>query len=137
MGKGVIFTTTLIALSGFNPHPGHVVAFLDKTLYDDYLCLVASNKQQIQGIRFLRIHRNIGSSETPEQVRIPQSRSGHCNKKCADHPIISVWRPEDKYALTTWSDRDFCSPFMSVSRIPFSFALQKVSQPFCRNYEKK
>jgi len=27
---------------------GHVVAFLDKTLYDDYLCLVASNKQQIQ-----------------------------------------------------------------------------------------
>ena len=31
----------------FNPHPGHVVASLDKTLYDDYLCLVASNKLQI------------------------------------------------------------------------------------------
>ena len=31
----------------FNPHPGHVVASLDKTLYDNYLCLVASNKQQI------------------------------------------------------------------------------------------
>jgi len=27
---------------------GFVVASLDKTLYDDYVCLVASNKQQIQ-----------------------------------------------------------------------------------------
>jgi len=27
---------------------GHVVAPLDKTFYDDYLCLVASNKQQIK-----------------------------------------------------------------------------------------
>jgi len=26
----------------------HVVASLDKALYDDYLCLVGSNKQQIQ-----------------------------------------------------------------------------------------
>ena len=41
MGKGVVFTTTLIKWSGFNPHPGHVVASLDKTLYDDYLYLVA------------------------------------------------------------------------------------------------
>ena len=49
MGKGIVFTTTLIEWSGFNPHPGHVVASLmDKTLYNDYLCLVASNKQQIQ-----------------------------------------------------------------------------------------
>jgi len=32
-------TPTLIA---------HVVASLDKALYDDYLCLVASYKQQIQ-----------------------------------------------------------------------------------------
>ena len=29
------------------PPPGHIVASLDKTHYDDYLCLVASNKQQI------------------------------------------------------------------------------------------
>ena len=55
MGKGVVFTTTLIEWSGFNPHPGQVVASLDKTLYDDYLCLVASNKQQIQ---WTRIGRN-------------------------------------------------------------------------------
>jgi len=27
---------------------GHVVASLDKALFDDYLCLVASNKQQIK-----------------------------------------------------------------------------------------
>ena len=55
MGKGVVFTTTLIEWSGFNPHPSHVVASLDKTLYDDYLCLVVSNKQQIQ---WTRIRRN-------------------------------------------------------------------------------
>ena len=28
----------------FNPYPCHVVASLDKALFDDYLCLVASNK---------------------------------------------------------------------------------------------
>ena len=32
---------------GFNPHPGHVFAFLAETLYDDYLCLAAPNKLQI------------------------------------------------------------------------------------------
>ena len=31
----------------FNLHPGLVVASLDKTICDDYLCLVASSKQQI------------------------------------------------------------------------------------------
>ena len=71
MGKGVVFTTTLIEWSGFNPHSGLVVASLDKTLYDDYLCLVASNKQQIQWQEFEEIHRNIGSSETPKQVWVP------------------------------------------------------------------
>ena len=45
--KGVVFTTSLIARSKF-PHPGHVVASLDKAFYDDYLCMVASNKQQLQ-----------------------------------------------------------------------------------------
>ena len=53
--KASFFKTTLIELSGFNPHPSHVIAFLDKTLYDDYLCLMASNKQQIQ---WTRIRRN-------------------------------------------------------------------------------
>ena len=45
--KGVAFTTTLIVLSGFKPLPGHVVVSLDTMLYDNYLCLVASKKQQI------------------------------------------------------------------------------------------
>ena len=47
--------------SGFNLHPGHVIASLDKTLYDDYLCLVALNKQQTQRTKFEEIHMNIGS----------------------------------------------------------------------------
>ena len=33
VGKGVVFTTMM----WFNLHPGHVVASLDKALYDDYL----------------------------------------------------------------------------------------------------
>ena len=37
----------LVAWSGFNSQTGHVVAFLDKTLYDDYLCLMVTNKQRI------------------------------------------------------------------------------------------
>ena len=56
---------------GFNPNPDHAVAFLDKTLFDDYLCLVALNKQQIQWTRIQKIHNNIGSLETLKQVRIP------------------------------------------------------------------
>ena len=34
-----------------HPHPGHIVAFLDKMVCDDILCLVASNKQKIQWAR--------------------------------------------------------------------------------------
>ena len=41
----------------FNPHPGHVVASLDKTPYDNYLCLVASNKQQIYVGRSQNVNR--------------------------------------------------------------------------------
>ena len=39
--KGVVFLATMIARSGLNPHPGHLVVSLHKKLYDDYLCLVA------------------------------------------------------------------------------------------------
>ena len=46
--KGVVFTTTSIARSMFNPHPGHVIASLDKAFCDNYLCVLASNKQQTQ-----------------------------------------------------------------------------------------
>ena len=41
-GKGTVFTTALVAWLGFNQYPGYIAASLDKTLYDDYLCLVAS-----------------------------------------------------------------------------------------------
>ena len=49
--RGVVFTATLIAWSGFNPLPGHVLTSLDKTLYDGNLCLVTSNKLQIHWTR--------------------------------------------------------------------------------------
>ena len=58
-GKGVIFTTTLIAWYGT------VGLTFDETLYDDYLCLVALNKQKIHWTRFRRNpqeHWTIGSS---------------------------------------------------------------------------
>ena len=41
----------LMARSGCNPHAGYVVESLDKMLYDDCLCLVTPNKQQIQWTR--------------------------------------------------------------------------------------
>ena len=50
--KGVVFTMTLVARSGFNPQPGYNVAFFDKTLCNDYLCLVASNKSRFSGQEF-------------------------------------------------------------------------------------
>ena len=39
---------------------------------------------KFSGQEFEEIHRNIGSSETPKQVRITQSRSSPGNEKCAD-----------------------------------------------------
>ena len=63
---------TLIASPAFNPHPGHVVASLDKMLNDDYLSLVASNEQQIL---WTRIRRNPQERlETPEQEKILQKK---------------------------------------------------------------
>ena len=53
--KSVVFTTTLIALSGFNQNHDHVVACLRKTVYKNYLCSVAANQQQIH---WTRIRRN-------------------------------------------------------------------------------
>ena len=71
MGKDIVLMTTLIAWSGFNPHSGHVVAALYKTLYDDYVCLMALNNQQkFSGQEFKEIHKNIDTLETPKQVRI-------------------------------------------------------------------
>ena len=68
MGRGVIFMASLIAWSGFNPHPGHVFVSLDKMLYDNYLCLVALNKQQFQWTRIWKNSQQhyIGLLEIPK-----------------------------------------------------------------------
>ena len=51
-------------------HPGHIVASLDKMLYDDYLCLVALNKQQIQVERSQTLTGKLKNSQLPKQVWI-------------------------------------------------------------------
>ena len=95
-GKGVIFYDNpdriiWVQPFRFNPHPGYVVASLDKTLYDDYLYLVALNKQQ----NF--VDKNLKkSSEILDHLNLLsrcgflQSQSSHCNEKCADHLIVSA-----------------------------------------------
>ena len=95
--KDIVFTTILIEWSGFNLHPAHVFAFLEKTFYDDYLCLVASNKLQIQWTRIWRNPQELQSSywKLLSRCRFHQSRSRHCNATCADRPI--VW-----CCLVTW-----------------------------------
>ena len=52
---------------GFNPHPGHIVASLDKTLYDGYLCLVALNKPHGKKSK---VNRKTWKLLTPKRVRI-------------------------------------------------------------------
>ena len=47
--------TTLITLSGFKPNFVHFVVYLDKALYNDYLCLVALNKCKFSGQEFEEI----------------------------------------------------------------------------------
>ena len=87
MSNGVVFTTTLIEWSGFNPHPVHVVASLDKTLYDDYLLLggfeqaaKAVDKNSKKSTGTLN-HRKLS------RCGFLQSQSSRCNEKCADRPI--------------------------------------------------
>ena len=80
--KSVVFTTTLIARSKFNPHPGHVIASLDKAFYDDYLCMVASNKQQI---RWAIIRK-----KSQKHWKL-QSRCGFVQARSTVTAIKSVW----------------------------------------------
>ena len=47
-----------------------IVALLDKMLYIDYLCLVASNKQQIYMVMSQTSNRNLGKRSTPKWVQI-------------------------------------------------------------------
>ena len=85
---GVAFTTILITWCGFNPHSGHVVASLNKTLYDNYLCLEASNKQQVQWTRILRNlqeHCITGNSYTQLKIQYLQTQSSYRNEKCVEY----------------------------------------------------
>ena len=55
---------------------GHVVTSLDKTLYNDYLCLVASNKQQNHWTEIRRTQQEHQRAlETHKQVQIPSASS--------------------------------------------------------------
>ena len=49
-GKDIVVTTTLIAWSGFNPHPGHVVASLDKTFVLRRLFLLSCFEQAADSV---------------------------------------------------------------------------------------
>ena len=63
----------------FNPHPGHVVATLDKMFCDDYLWFRTSSKFSGQDIE--EIHRSIGPSKIPYAGA---DFSAHRNEQCAD-----------------------------------------------------
>ena len=102
MGKGVISTTTLISWSGFNFHPGNIVASLDKTLYEDCLCLLALNKQKTQQTR---IWRNSLKHWIDENSKTGADSSKHkvvnAIKSVQIVPQLTsdaVRRQEDKYA---------------------------------------
>ena len=80
--------TTLIAGSGFNPHPGHVVTFLDKAFYDDHLRLDAQNKQQIMWEEAKREPENLENGQLLSGWRLVQYKSAI---------VASSWK--DKYRL--------------------------------------
>ena len=56
IGKGIVFKTTLIARAWFNRYPDQLVISTDKTLYDDYLCLVALKSGKFNGQKFKEFH---------------------------------------------------------------------------------
>ena len=78
-------------VKALDSYPDRVVACLDKTLYDVYLCWEASKKEEIQWKK--KSKKSTETLETSKQVRIPsriQSLS-----QC--YPTISVWRsPETR-----------------------------------------
>ena len=75
---------------------------MDKTLYNDDPCLVASNKQQILWRRIRNPQEHWIIENSSSRCRFLQSQSSHCDEKCADRPIVSIWCiwwQEEKYAL--------------------------------------
>ena len=64
--EGVVIMTTTIEKSGFNLHPGYVVAFFNTALYHDHLCLVALNKLHIDDGRSQTSNGKLEKWSTPQ-----------------------------------------------------------------------
>ena len=83
----------LISLSGFKSLPGTLLRLWIKrfTIIFSAWWLWASGK--FSGQEYEEIYRNIEPLEISKQVRIPpRTKYSHCNAKCADQLIVSVWR---------------------------------------------
>ena len=73
--------------------PGHVVASLDKTFYDDYLCLVASKQAANSVDKNSKLFtQTLNHWKLLRKCEFLQPRCSQCNEKCKDRPIFSVWR---------------------------------------------
>ena len=82
--------------SEFNPHPNCVVAPLNKAVYDDYLCLVASNKQQTYDERSQTSTGKLGKLSSPKRVRIRPKDSATIASSGAEDKDASI----DKLPIT-------------------------------------
>ena len=72
---------------------GHIAELLDKTLRDGYVCLVASNKQQIYVGRSQTSTVKLGKWSTPKRVRIRPKNSATVdsrNRRIKIHQSINV-----------------------------------------------
>ena len=62
MGKGVVFTTTLIAWPGFNPHSGHAVGPWIRRFTIIISAWWIRTSRKFSGLEFEEVHKKIGSS---------------------------------------------------------------------------
>ena len=72
--------------SGFNPHPGHVVASLDKTFYDDWLSL---NKQQIQWTKTICLVYRYNLSSNNVEIKLYLGLQPHIQNKHKTLDLVS------------------------------------------------
>ena len=88
-------------------HPSLVAASLDKMLHDNYLCLVESNKQQIEDVGS-KIHaENSETRATPKRVWIRPMRSNY---------VAFSWQ-EDKNEKEEVSQYSFATTHIPVHKI--------------------
>ena len=84
-GKAVVFTTTLIAWSEFNPNPGHVIASLMRC----FIMIISAQwlwkSRELNGQDFEDIRSNIGSLHGDSYVAADSFKHevvSYRNKKC-------------------------------------------------------